>query len=348
MTRRAPAWGLAFLIAFAPACSGNRKRTSSGPEPTGTETRSGSPGKTAEARTTGPATTPARTDVPVPLRSHLKPWHRFKQEWARTATVWFVGSYGQGSYPCVPGPGGSLDMIQQNYFRVTRVLRGKVAVKTVDVNPYPRKDETVPPYLVEGRVYLVLLKPNPASVTRLGNSKTIFNLHTLIRRTEIVAIVDLSQGKQEAEAEQVKATRTGSYGNFTFTPAKWHALRHSKTADLEKQKPFLAFIENVVIKNDSTERRLRSYLGSPDSMRRSRCGAYTCAYQLNLNAYRKPSHGAVYTELKLWFGRKGKLVQYRIEYFKWTVGKNSSSSTALSEQELKKLGLKRVKKLLVR
>jgi hypothetical protein len=179
----------------------------------------------------------------------------------------------------------------------------------------------------------------------------MFTLHTMIARTEIVAMVDLSQGKREAEAERVKATRTGSYGSFTFTPAKWKALRRAQTADIEKQRPFLAFIENVVIGNDATERRVRSYLGSPDAMRRSRRsrgGAYTCDYQLNLKAYRKPSHGAVYTELNLRFGRQGKVLQYRVEYFKWSVSKGSSTSTALTEQELKKLGLKRVKRLLVR
>lgn len=340
MSPRMMAPGFVFCVAVAAACSGPRTTPAVRP---GKATRPDARKHATGNRTDATVTRPGHQGAPSGLSRVLRPYHPFKKAWAERATVWFVGTYGEGSYPCRPGPGGSLDMIQQNYFKVTEVLKGTVAVRTVDVNPHPRRNDSLPPYLIEGRSYLVLLKPDRFSLGRLRDVRTIFTLETMIRRDEIVAVVDLSQGRQEAETARVQAHRSGAYGGVVFTPQKWTALRLAGTVDFDAQKRFLSFIRNVVLVRGGTLRNVRAYLGEPDRQLRTRHGAHGCVYQLNLKAYRKPTHGAIYTELGIGFGAGGRLVHYTVKYYKWSVTGRSSSSRELGGSGLGPLGLRPVK-----
>ncbi len=108
----------------------------------------------------------------------------------------------------------------------------------------------------------MFLKPGKKTLQRMQDKEVAW-VRFSDDTEEVVAIVDLSQSRAEAEAMSVKATRSGTYGGFQFTPEKWRWLRASKTVDLESQKAMIAFLTNVVLREKSTLASVRSYLATP-------------------------------------------------------------------------------------
>lgn len=282
--------------------------------------------------------------VPEEVRTMLRPWHDFQDTWIERAAVIVTGRLGTGEYPCIERESGELDMIQRDYFKVMRVLRGRVAVEYLDVDLHSEADAERPPYFVEDRMYLLLLKPTTESQKLLEDAKTIYGLGNRLAAGEVIAILDLSQSEIEATANKTRATRSGKRGDFRFSPRAWKALRDAGKVDFALQDRFLAFMQEVVLVKNASRADVRSWLGPPDCEHRWKGGLHENDWYLNLKAYRKPADGAIYTQLQVNFAPDGRIASFAVDHLKWTVRPELKSSAYMQAAELKKAGLKRVKR----
>ena len=118
-------------------------------------------------------------------------FHQLPEEVREKATVIFTGTYGEGRGPCQFLPDGSRRWALEPYFNVKKVYRGKVGGKTIHINSrVSPKINDVSVNLEDGRVYLVLLRPNEKSmkVIKAGEYVPVWDAP---HGEEIIAIVEL-------------------------------------------------------------------------------------------------------------------------------------------------------------
>jgi hypothetical protein len=277
-------------------------------------------------------------DVVAEIRKTLQPWHPFKEAWAAEATMIFTATHTRMHLPCIQLAPGVLAMPIGHAFEVTGVLKGEVQSKDIVSEHLGVEGETFPHALVNGRTYLVFLKPGKETLQRMHepDAKTV---RLADSAKELIAVIDLSQGKAEAEAVRVQATRSGDYRGFHFTAEKWAALRNAKKIDLELQKQFVPFLQNVVLAKGTTLGQVRSYLGKPDYHNFSAEGI---SYDYNFNSGAEAPHGEVSGSLEARFTPGLALHGYKIEFARCEVAKKAITSiswTILSDDEHKRLGL---------
>src|SRR5262249_1001123 len=115
------------------------------------------------------------------------------------------------------------------------------------------------------------------------------------------------------------------------------ALRNSKTIDVEAQKQFQSFLEDVVLPPRASLRHVRSYLGEPDYWFQSADGIYY-RYALNRGARQT---GAVTGSLELDFSGDVKLARCRIKFSRCLEeGPSGSLREDVAPEELQRLGLR--------
>jgi len=118
-------------------------------------------------------------------------FHQLPGEVREKATVIFTGTYGEGRGSCQFLPDGTRRWALEPYFNVKRIYRGKVGGKTIHINTRvsPKINE-VSVKLTVGRDYLILLRPNEASmkVIKAGEYVPVWDA---LRGEEIIAIVKL-------------------------------------------------------------------------------------------------------------------------------------------------------------
>jgi hypothetical protein len=270
------------------------------------------------------------------IKAHVKPWHELKEEWIARSTVVVVAEYHRQPGPCIDLGDGRLARPVLSAFVVKKWLKGAGAAEEFVAEVYGGEPGPFPHCLVTGRMYMVIMKPGPESLARLKDPQLDFRP---VRNIELVAIVDLSQSKEEAEAEKVTATKSGTYEGYEFTPAKWEKLRQAKKVDFAEQGRILKFIEKVVLAGNPAVARVRSYLGTPDRWYWNEDGLWY-EYRLNLEAYNNPRVDAVFSELKLQFGFGLVLKGYSVRHCKYTeVKPNSQIIRDLTVDERKQLGI---------
>lgn len=105
-------------------------------------------------------------------------------------TIIIAGTFAQGRSPCIFMPDGSRRWALEFWFNVTKVYRGEVGGKSVDINSgwAPKKD--VSEKLEVGHKYLVLLRPGDESLRRIKAGRRV-PFWDALRDEEIVAIVEL-------------------------------------------------------------------------------------------------------------------------------------------------------------
>lgn len=273
------------------------------------------------------------------VQAMLKPWQTFQKKWVSDATVILTGKYRMGSYPCLIGPDGIHYRYIRSYFNIEKVIKGNVKREDVDFNNADLKSNDVPPFFIPYRQYLVFLKPDTENMIRLNDPKAFFTLFGNLKREEVVAIVDLSRSRKEAEAFAVEATQSGTFGEFQFTPKKWAALRFSMVPNIKDQQAFIPFIRNVVMTKNADLKRVRSYLGKPDRQSMQRSGHLELNYELNPRAFQRRKEGEIYCSLEVHFSEKLELVQYSIKYVTYYEEGNASGTRYLTPAELKEHGL---------
>lgn len=293
-------------------------------------------------REPGDAATPnvqqKAASLPAELREVVQPWQRVAPEWLARASVWLVADYTQDSYPCVPGPDGSLDMIQRDAFAPTRVLRGEVAARSLDIDMYALQGPSYPDALAEGRSYLVLLAPTPALAARLADPRTIFAMHERIGPGQIVAVIDLSQSADDAAAETTAASRSELADGHRFDPQVWAEARAAAAITAAQHGPLARFLAAKLLQRPgATVVEARSWVGAPDVVLRSARGL-TYRYWLARPRYATPQADAIYGQLELQF-LDGTLRRGSLRYFQWHAVPGGTSSIALTPAQLQPLGL---------
>ena len=118
-------------------------------------------------------------------------FHQLPEQVREKATVIVTGTYGEGRSPCIFMPDGSRIWALESWLNVKKVYRGNVGGKTIQINS--RVSPTingVSAKLEVGRDYLVLLRPNEASmkVIKAGEYVPVWDA---LRGEEILAIVKL-------------------------------------------------------------------------------------------------------------------------------------------------------------
>jgi hypothetical protein len=314
---------LAVLLLSYPALAAAPTATPTAAAPTATDSKAA----------------PARDGALDAVKAVVKPWHTFKDAWVDEASVIAVADYRQSTYPCVDLGGGRLGMPIRTTFIVKQWLKGAGAVKEFDASVYGHQSGPFPHDLLRGRTYLVFMKPRPESLALLNDPKTIFRMDTAISTDEFLAVIDLTQTKEEADAENVVATKSGTADGYEFTPAKWEKLRQAKTIDFAEQGRTIAFIEKVVLRGWPSVAEVRSYLGPPDYWYRNEDGVFY-EYRLNLEVYDKPRVGAVFSQLELRFSSGGSLQGHSVTHYKYTeVRPDGQTVRELTADERRELGI---------
>jgi hypothetical protein len=289
------------------------------------------PGEPGESR----APMQAAELVPVELRELNV---AIEPGWAAASTVWVVADYWESTYPCRPGPDGSLDMILQQAFTPTRVLKGTLAIETLDVDAAALKGPDYPPGLTEGRSYLLMLAPRPEIAARLADPQGHLGMYERLDRSQIVAVVDLSQSADERASEAVSASRSGTRKGVRFDPQRWAAARAAPAIAAEQAELGGFVAAQLLARSGASVAEVRSWLGAPDELRRSKAGLLY-RYWLARPRYEKPVDGGVYGQVELRF--LGDLLhEGSVRYFRWEVRPDgSSSSFELSGEGLRERGL---------
>jgi hypothetical protein len=291
-----------------------------------------------EPEASEPAAPATATSVPDELRGVVAPWHAVEPEWLQRASVWLVAEYQQSTYPCVEGPDGSLDMLQRDSLVPTRTLRGRVALASLDIDPWALRGPGFPTALTEGRSYLVLLSPTPTVAAKLADPEGHFNMHERLGRADVVALVDLSQSAAEAATGKIAASRSGTIAGDRFDPALWAAARDATTVTAAQHGPVARFLAAQLLRESGTALTdVRAWVGAPDVELRSAHGL-TYRYWLARERYEQPREGAIYGQLELQFVddvlRRGSL-----RWFRWQVTPQQRTSIAIPTAELAPLGL---------
>ncbi len=288
---------------------------------------------------------PAGASGPVAerIQALLRPWDHYDPAWESQATVIVLSRGRRVRYPC-DFVGGVWSMSTGHGFTVQEVIKGSVAgddtVITVSSGPEPN----FPPYFVDGRTYLLLLRPGEETARRLNDPEDRLLVGPGLVLSETVAVIDLSKSRAEADAVNVQATRSGQYDGFEFTPARWRQLREADEIDLGAQSEFLPFLQNVVLVEGATTADIRSYLGEPDFWRAG-ANSFTCHYELNRQ--RPKPENSISGRLEIRSDGDTRLVGYVVVFYEhWSQRtehngyvRTSHNIRSLDDEELAALGL---------
>jgi hypothetical protein len=284
--------------------------------------------------------TPAVETAPTGgVAERVPAWQEFDESWVERADVIVVGKLDEYSYPCRFDEEGNSEMIAARSFEVVEVLAGDVKAGSINISQVFEEDACVPADFIEGRTYLVLLDPGPETLARLADPETVWGIHNEPHRGEVVAIVDLSQSREEAEALAVQASKSGEHGGYAFSPAGWETLRSSGVNDLGAQMQVLGFIRARVLAEGTTLGEVRSWLGEPDYWYASQAG-FHYRYHLNAATREAPVEGMVSVQLGISFGMDLEILSYTVENLVCTrVDEHGDAWRDLTDEELAEHGL---------
>ncbi len=258
--------------------------------------------------------------------------------WVEKSTVWVVGEHQSSTYPCRPGPDGSLDMILRDAFAVTRVLRGTVALAEIDVDAAALRGPGYPPGLIEGRSYLLMLAPTPEVMARLADPQGRFSMYERLDRAQIVAVIDLSQSAGERASEAVTASRSGTREGVRFDPERWAAARAAAAIGAEHAAIGRFLAAELLARPGASVAEVRAWLGAPDEQKRwDEVVVYR--YWLPRPRYEQPAAGEWYGQVELRFLQDA-LATGSVQWFRWEVlPDGSATSTAQPVEALRERGL---------
>lgn len=286
------------------------------------------------------------TEEPPAKEQPVPGWQEVDPAWTEKATVILKGSLREYSYPCRFDEHGNSEMILARSWEVLEVLKGEVKAPDVNISAVFPEGAHVPEEFIEGRVYLLLLAPSETTMKLLADPETIWGLGNEPFTTEVVAIVDLSQSPEEAEALEVQASKSGTHDGFAFSAQKWKELRESPDNDLALQLQFLAFIMQVVLTNDATLASVRSWLGEPDWWWANE-DIFFYRYALHQKTHTAPETGMISIRLEITFSSKMHLLSYRVENMICTKADETGDAWRdPTDEEMKQHGLSDVKKSL--
>lgn len=291
----------------------------------------------APAPTPAPASPPAASPDPPTrppeLAGVVEPWQRVDPSVADASPVWLLARYTPGTYPCRPGPDGSLDMLQQDRFTIDRALRGDVRAPAVDL-PLPElRGPEFPRGWAEGRRYVLFLRPGPKAQVQLADPQAPGGTGDRLAPGDVAGAIDLDEPRAAAEAEAV-ARRD--------VPDRWDALRTAATADPGEHRRLAELLQRELLRPRAPLAELRARLGPPDTQHLGPGAARTEQYLLARPAYDQPRHGALYGDLRLTYDERLELRAAELSYLRWRVEPRTSASVALTPEEHASLGLPRV------
>ncbi|WAS98546.1 hypothetical protein [Nannocystis punicea] len=284
---------------------------------------------------------PARA-LPAGLSGLVEPWHPFDPQLAESAPVWLLTRYQPGTYPCRPGPDGSLDMFIQDRFSALQVVRGAVRAPGVDLDLHALRGPNYPRSYAEERRYLLFLRPGPKGQAHLADASALRGMDDRLGPDEVLAVIDLDQSEAEAAAEQVQASRTGEFGGGRWEPASWAALRAAPVPDPARQRELAAFLQNTIARPRAPLAEVRAWLGPPDSQHLFANGSRSDQYVLARPAYAEPLPDGLYGSLQLRYDARLELRGVDLGYLRWHVAPHEQSSTMLSAEEHAAHGLPRL------
>ena len=118
-------------------------------------------------------------------------YYRIPEHVRDKATIVVSGTYGRGRSPCILRPDGTRFWVLESWFKLTKVYRGKVGGKYININSamLPESAE-VSDDLVVGRAYLILLRPSAESMEAIKAGEHVPAWDAL-QGEEIIAIVEL-------------------------------------------------------------------------------------------------------------------------------------------------------------
>lgn len=314
----------ALALALALACAPPR----SAPPPT--------PAHTAGAPAPAPAGAP---ELPPELAPLASSWGGVDPQRAASSPIWLLTRYAPSTYPCRPGPDGTLDMLQQDRFQIDRVLRGEAAARGVDLDLYAMKGPSYPRSFVEGRRYVLFLRPGPEAQTWLADPEDLGSMHRRMGADDVLAALDLDASPAELAAESTLATRTGTRQGLRWTPEVWVAARGAPALDAEHQRRLAAFLSAEILALGTPLAELRAWLGAPDDQHVWSGGARREQYLLSRPAYDTPREGGLYGDLDLEYGPDLRLRAASLKYLRWRIEPTLRASTALTPEEHARLGL---------
>lgn len=288
-----------------------------------------------------PQTAPARPSraLPAELFGIVEPWHAFDAAAAEASPIWLLTRYEPDSYPCRPGPDGSLDMLQQDRFTVVRVLRGAASAPGVDLDLYALRGSGRPRAFAEGRRYLLLIRPGPQAQALLADPRGLGGPDDRLGPPDVLGVVAVDESAAEVAAEATPASRTGEAHGYRWDPTRWSTERAAAAIDAASQRALAAFLEEIVLRPHAPLAEVRAWLGPPDLQRLGPGPARQDQYILARPAYATPSDGAIYGDLRLRFDARLALHAVELTYLRWHVSPRQRSSVALTPDEHAALGL---------
>jgi hypothetical protein len=274
------------------------------------------------------------------VRALVKPWHPFREAWWKEATVVLKGTYCSGLPREEWLPGGARAWWAPRGFTVSEVFKGEVVCPKFPANLAEVRDRPeYPTQFLPGRHYLLFLKPSPESLAVLKDPKADFEVKfPSIWKGDFVAVIDLAETREHAEAIRVRATRSQTHKGFSFSPERWAAFRRAREFDMRSARRFQAFLFEVVLTDGAALREVRSYLGEPDYHHEGG-GGISYAY------YLPRGHGGVRVGdhagwLELSFSEDLELTAARLRYMKCiAVGRPGRTWEQLSARERGELGV---------
>lgn len=278
-----------------------------------------------------------REPPPAELAALIEPWHAFDRALADASPVWLLTRYRPGTYPCVEGPVGELDMLLQDRFEIEQVLRGSVAAPGVDLDLYSLRTIAAPRAYAEGRRYLLFFRPGLKAQALLADAKSLGGIDHRLGAADVVHVVDLDQSEGEAQAEAVVAGRTTQQ----FDPSAWAALRSATAPDPARQRSLAALLQERVLVRGAALADVRGWLGAPDSQALGPGQARREQYLLARPAHDTPVDGAIYGDLALRYDDHLRLRSAELKYLRWHTRPREQSSIALTPDEHAAEGLPR-------
>lgn len=286
-----------------------------------------------------PTTAAAR---PTALDDLVRPWHALDPALAEAAPVVLVTRYEPGTYPCRPGPDGSLDMLVQDRFTVISVVRGSVAAPGLDLDLHALRRPNFPRAWAEGRRYLLLLRPGPKGQSLLADPGALGGTADRFGPDEVLAAIDLDQSEAEAAAERVLAARSGELAGVRWDPTLWDALRAAPSPEPARHRELATFLQGSIVRPRAPLGEVRAWLGPPDSQDLRATGARSDEYILARPAYAQPVQDGIYGHLRLDYDARLELRRVELGYLRWRVEPREQSSTMLSAADHARLGLPRL------
>lgn len=224
----------------------------------------------------------------------LQPWQQLDTALVERATVAFAGPYSREEQHMVRL--GLRVTALRARIAPGQVLDGKLAPVPVDLDLLTEGSGPRPPYYVEGRTYLVLLRPTKDTARLLKKGET--TLDDRVSADEIVAILDLSMSEEEADSLVAEASRSSEWRGSSIAPETWAALRAKGDPDpLRAALPVL--IQQVLVPG-TPYTDVQAWLGTPDVLWSPTRVEYTLG-----TARPREDDGATWSSLALFLDEEG-------------------------------------------